>query len=536
MAFIRPADQVRASYDGDDAVDQLRASYDTTPYTSNSFPQSAPGQLAAIAHLFGLDPPDVPSARVLEIGCAAGGNLIPFAAAHRQARVVGIDLSQVQIDHGRARVQALGLDNLELLAGDIARMDLAALGQFDFIIAHGVYSWVPAEVQDALLSAFRRLLAREGVAYLSYNTYPGWKTKEIVRDAMLLAGGASATPDEKVREARSMADFLEEVAAADGVLATVLAESREHALGFADSYLLHDELEMFNAPCYFYEMLGRAGAHGLTYLAEAHPKTMIPANFGPKVAEFMAEKCNGVQVLVEQYLDFVFNRSFRESLLVHAERAPQINHSPDRNRYRRLHIAAWVPPVDGQTRLDNSRQEYLEPDGATLFTNDPGIKAALDALSARWPWTLSRQELVDAVHDRLVSAGFNPSGNLPDHIDDLMGVLVLQGAAHFRLDPVLPEPAPAPLRLDETARRMAELTRGEGEASTFNLWHETLILSPVDRHLLPLLDGTRDRDALVEALLAAERENPHSIERDAVAAGVDELPQRLAEMKLLRGT
>ncbi len=250
MALTRPADHPHART-ADDAVDQLRATYDMTPYTSNSFPQSAPGQLAAIAYLFGLEPPEVPSARVIEIGCAAGGNLIPYAAAHPQARVVGIDLSQVQIDQGRARTRALGLDNVDLIAGDIARMDLAGLGQFDFVIAHGVYSWVPAEVQKALLSAFRRLLAPEGVAYMSYNVYPGWKSKEIIRDAMLLASGASATPDEKVREARRMADFLEEVVPADSVLGQALAVSRSHALGFGDSYLLHDELETFNTPCYF---------------------------------------------------------------------------------------------------------------------------------------------------------------------------------------------------------------------------------------------------------------------------------------------
>jgi SAM-dependent methyltransferase len=115
---------------------------------------------------------------------------------------VGIDLSQVQVDHGRARALALDIDNLELLASDIARIELDALGQFDFVIAHGVYSWVPPEVQEALLSALRRSLAPEGVAYMSYNVYPGWKAKEIVRDAMLLASGDSATSDEKVREAR----------------------------------------------------------------------------------------------------------------------------------------------------------------------------------------------------------------------------------------------------------------------------------------------------------------------------------------------
>src|SRR5262245_35353718 len=146
VGVVQPVDDL------DDAIDQLRADYDATPYTSNSFPQSAPGLLAAIACLFGLETPDLATARVLEIGCAGGGNLIPFAAAHPQARVVGIDLSQVQIDQGRIRAQALGLNNLELVAGDLATMNLEALGQFDFIIAHGVYSWVPPEVQDALLA------------------------------------------------------------------------------------------------------------------------------------------------------------------------------------------------------------------------------------------------------------------------------------------------------------------------------------------------------------------------------------------------
>lgn len=518
-----------------DAVDQLRADYDATPYNSDAFPQSAPGQLAAIAHLFGLDAPDVASARVLEIGCAAGGNLIPFAVAHPAARVVGIDLSEVQIQQGRARTRDLGLDNLELLAADIARTDPAALGEFDFVIAHGVYSWVPQNVQDALLSAVRRVLAPNGVAYVSYNVYPGWKSKEVMRDAMLLASGASTAPQDKVREARGMADFLEDVAPADGVLARVLAEFRARDEGFGDSYLLHDELESFNAPCYFYEMLGRARGHGLEYLAEARPETMFPANHGPKVAEYLREKCSGTQILVEQYLDFAVNRTFRESLLVHAERAPQIRYQPDPGRYAPLHFAAWTPPVDGPTLMDHSRQEYQVADGATLFTNDPGLKATLEVLNARWPWTLSRQELVETVHARLTSAGFAPSPDLAGHVDDLMGVLIVQGQVRYRLDPVLPQAVSAgALRLGEPLRRMAELTRSDKDASIFNLWHESLILSPVDRHLLPLLDGTRDRDALLQALLTIDRETPIGVEREAMAALVDGLPERLSEMKLLR--
>jgi SAM-dependent methyltransferase len=519
----------------DETVAALRADYDATPYTSNSFPQSAPGNLAAIAHLFGLTAPRVSSARVIEIGCATGGNLAPFAAFHPRAQVVGVDLSPVQIDLARERMRALGLDNVELIAGDIAELDLAALGTFDFVIAHGVYSWVPADVQEALLAAVRTLLAPDGIGYLSYNVYPGWKTKEVVRDAMLLASGGVADPQAKVREARGIAEFLEDVVPPDGVLARVLAEHRAFNTGYGDSFLLHEELETFNAPCYFYEFLGRAGAHGLTYLAEARPQTMFGGYYGPKVADFLQQKAGGVQVLAEQYLDFVSNRMFRETLVVHSDRAGQIQYTPARRRYEAMHVAATLPPAGEPTAIDFTHQEYEQVGGETLFTNDPGIKAALDALTAAYPWTMSRDELVEAVHARLAGAGLQPSDTLPQHMDDLIGTLILQGQCDFRLAPVAPRGDNA-LRLDDAVRRMAALEQSPGEASTFNAWHETVMLTPLDRHALALLDGTRDREALVAALLNAVRgEGENSAELAAMVTDyVDTLPQRLREMKLLR--
>jgi hypothetical protein len=508
-------------------IDGLRADYDATPYTSDAFPQSAPGRLAAIAHVFGLDAPAVPTARVLEIGCAAAGNLLPFAAAHPRARVVGVDLSQVQIDQGRARAAALGLDNLELVAADIADLEPGALGEFDFVIAHGVYSWVPEHVRDALLATFRAALAPTGIGYLSYNTYPGWKAKEVMRDAMLLATATSTGPTDKARDARGVVDFLAEVAPADGVLARTLAEFKARDADFGDNYLLHDELETYNAPCYFYELVGRAAGHGLAFLAEAHPETMFPSNHGPRVAEYLAEKCGGVQVLVEQYLDFVLNRAFRESLLVHAERAAQIRYRPDRARFGALHFAAWTPPVDGPTVLDHSRQEYEVADGATLFTNDPGLKATLEALNDRWPWTLPHAELLADVHRRLVAAGHQPSAGLAEHVDNLLGVLIVQGHARYRLDPVGAE-HDGPPHLDVAIRRMADLTRDDADASIFNLWHEPLIPSPAERRLLSLLDGTRDREALLAALWA----EPIPIDAAQWTDHVDALPDRLREWRL----
>jgi 2-polyprenyl-3-methyl-5-hydroxy-6-metoxy-1,4-benzoquinol methylase len=119
--------------------------------------------------------------------CAAGGNLIPFAARHPEASALGVDLSTVQVSQGVAAIAHAGLSNVQLRAFNIADID-ASFGQFDYIVCHGVYSWVPGPVQDAILRICSENLAPNGVAYVSYNVYPGWKSREIVRDAMILRG------------------------------------------------------------------------------------------------------------------------------------------------------------------------------------------------------------------------------------------------------------------------------------------------------------------------------------------------------------
>ncbi|WP_326546053.1 class I SAM-dependent methyltransferase [Mycolicibacterium sp. ND9-15] len=527
----------------DDAVDRLRADYDAVPYESYAFPQTTPEHLAAVAHVFGLDTPAVSTARVLEIGCAAAGNLIPFAANHPHAHAVGIDLSRTQIDEGRRRTQALGLGNVELYRGDIAAMDLTALGQFDYIICHGVYSWVPENVQEAILRSFGDLLAPEGVAYISYNVYPGWKAKEIVRDAMLLRGGDRTHPAEKLSYARGMIDFLEQVAPADSVLARALADFRAERSHANDFYMLHEQLETVNAPCYFLDFGRRTEPYRLAYLADAEPQTMFARNYGEKVAVPLLKECGHSQVLVEQYLDFVANRTFRQSLLVRGKRGPQISYNLDRRRFDGLHFAAWLPPADTEPRLDDSQQEYGESP-RNLFTRHPGVKAALRALNACWPWTLSRQQLLDEVDSELDRAGVAPASDQDERINDLLEALIIRGLVRYRLEPVAPGPTDSPLRLREPVRRMAELALKDGKPYAVNVWHEGVYVSPVDSYLLPLLDGSRDRDALVAELIRLARADIIRFERDgrrlsgeeelrdAAAEWFDTLPHRLAQMKL----
>jgi methyltransferase-like protein len=359
---------------------------------------------------------------------------------------------------------------------------------------------------------------------------------------MLMRGGARGNPAEKLAFARGMIDFLREVAPADSVLGKALEDYNATASHTQDYYLQHEYLETFNSPCYFLELLQRAGEHGLTYLAEAVPHSMFVSNYGPRVVEPLMKECGHSQVLLEQYLDFVVNRTFRQTMLVHEDRAQQIQYRLDHDRYDRMHFAASMPPLDGATVLDSTRQEYGDRRGVTLYAQDATAKAAVDVLNSHWPWTVSRQELVDEVLKRLAEAGVD-ADNTDATVDGLLDFLIVNGQARFRLDPVAPSSISTPRAVDEKARRMAELSRDEASAFTFNPWHESLLLSPVDRHLLPLLDGTRGREELVEAMLAIAREHNIQFEQEGQAIDeaqkrkvaesyIDELPQRLAEMKL----
>src|SRR5262249_9809582 len=146
-----------------------RTSYDEVPYVSQPFPQTHPDRLATLGHLFGLAPAPLTRCRVLELGCASGGNLIPIAFHLPRSEFVGIDLWRRQVEMGHEGIKELGLTNIHIAHASIQDVD-PAWGKFDYIISHGVYSWVPGHVQDNLLAISAQNLAEQGIAYVSYNT------------------------------------------------------------------------------------------------------------------------------------------------------------------------------------------------------------------------------------------------------------------------------------------------------------------------------------------------------------------------------
>lgn len=479
--------------------DLIAADYDDAPYLSCAFEASAPEHLRSVAWLFGLDAPDPATARVLELGCAAGGNIIPFAQRHPQAQVLGVDLSTQQVEEGNALIARMGLDNVRLAQCDLASID-ASLGRFDYILCHGVYSWVPAQVQAAILRVCRENLGPQGVAFVSYNTYPGWKTREVVRDAMRLHGARRDSPAEQLAHARNMVQFLRERVAPEAMLGRILADHADLVQRGDDYYLMHEYLERHNHPCYFREFADAAQAQGLTYLAETPVASMFASNLGDETAQ--ALQGVGDQLELEQYLDFLRNRQFRQTLLVHGERAAQIQRTLELSRLRELHYSGHFSlprPVEGVAHKANLRTFR----GADIALSGELVLALADILTAAYPNALNGDELLAQLRLR----GFEPSAESVSDMEGLLGQLIAFNAVDFERDrgaQAVGAAGAAPTAWAPAREWYAH--RFDAPQRTHKRWvvsplHRTVMLDVARQSLLPLLDGTRTQAQLAEALV-----------------------------------
>ncbi len=301
---------------------KIEKSYDELTYKSIAFAQSSPYRLEACATLLGVNPPPCKNAKVLEIGCSFGGNLIPFAANNKNAKVVGIDLSGEQIRRGQEIVKEMGLTNLELIHGDIC--EFKSDEKFDYIIAHGIFSWVPDFVKEAILKVVRENLSANGVAFISYNVYPGWKVKDVIRDLMLLAAKDKETMQDKLKAAKeALLVYKEYLLTRDKEIyekkmpLSMLLFITEDVLSKDDFYIAHEFLEDTNNPFYFKDFNAMLAKNELAYLCEYTLDDIFVPDIGiATVDEYKNNKFKD-RIDLEQFMDIVSNKVFRQSLIVH---------------------------------------------------------------------------------------------------------------------------------------------------------------------------------------------------------------------------
>jgi len=530
-----------------------QASYDQTPYPSLSYSQSHPDRLATVATLLGMNPVAPERCRVLELGCAGGGNLIPMAYGLPESQFVGIDISAGQVAEGQAVVVALGLKNITLRHLDI--MDIGAdLGQFDYIIAHGVYSWVPPAVQDKILAICQQNLASDGVAYVSYNTYPGWHMINIVRGLMLYRTRDVADPDMRATQARAVLDLIAGAGLPDSsaygsfikMYAQFLGGKLEDARPRQDALLLHDELEDVNDPVYFHQFAERAARRGLQYLGDAEFHTMAGGRESRRreTADAIGKLARSV-VDAEQYMDFLSNRTFRQTLLCNEAVALSRTLTPD--RVESLYVASRAQPAVPDPDVNSvSVVQYRGTDGATLSIDHPVSKAAILCLAEVWPQAIPFAALMSVARARLAAT---PDASKLDA--QMLGANLLTAYSYSdKLVELHAYPPPVARAVSDrpAASHVARFQASHHNDRVTNLRHERVSLDEADRYLLGHLDGTHDRRALVDRLLVgpvaegilAMQEDGRPVEdpgrvRHLLAEGLEQRLSWLASVGLLIG-
>lgn len=497
--------------------------YDAIPYLSKPFAQSHPGHLAATAQLLGLDPPDVAGARVLELGGASGGNLIPFAASHPGATCKVIDIGPRQVAEGRARADAMGLANFTIDCASLTDLG-AGIGHWDYVIAHGVYSWVSAPVREALLRLAGSVLAPGGVMYLSYNVLPGWRMAQPARDAIRALVPEHLDAQTRVRVARDLLALAQRRMVNADLYVEQLKRTAAHLLERSDDFLFHDFMEHENEPFLFFEVMTAADRHGLSFLAEADLCTGFDENFGADFVADVRPRTGGEALPWEALFDVLSGRTFRQSLLVRAADAARIDRAipPDRLDGLDLLVArgAGIAIEPGTLRASSPHGLHFSIPGdpaanlgRRLLAAAPGSLAVADAL--RGVAQIERARYLQTIV-RLLTAG-----------------VLIATASPMRTARAAARPI---------ASRIARADAAAGNPRTTNARHESILLEPEMLLLLPALDGTADHAALAGLLARAMAtglvEPPDGIDpgdQAAVAALVPGWLDGIAGLGLLEG-
>jgi cyclopropane fatty-acyl-phospholipid synthase-like methyltransferase len=472
--------------------------YDEVAYPTFPFTYAHPDRLATVAAHFGMRPAPVERCRVLELGCSTGANLWAMAVALPESEFVGIDLAGRPIARGKAMVEALGLKNLTLRHLDLLEM-APDYGQFDYIIVHGLYAWVPAAVRDQILAICKGSLQPQGIAYVSYNAFPGCYARLMVREMMLFHNRDFHDPQQQTQQAVTLLKLLANSRREPAIYTKVLQDEYERICQRSKEAIYHDELAEVFQPVFFYQFMEHAQRHELQFLGEADFFEMHTGGLTPQAKEVL-DKISDDIILREQYLDFMCGRGFRKTLLCHKD--VPLDRSGKSVSVRSYYVSSQARPKATAPNFSPGAEEtFASGNGAELTTANPLARALFWYLIESQPQRIPFEKLVSEVERRARQGlGFVPKPD-QDLVSDLVDfVWQTYSAGLLELHVYVP---PFATKVSErpVASPLARLEARDGDVVS-TLHHRSLRLGDaLQRGLVMLMDGTRDHDALRKDLL-----------------------------------
>ncbi len=484
-----------------DPAAALSQAYNEVPYSSYPFAQTSPDMLQGIGKLFGLNAPSPDKARILEIGCASGNNIIAMAARFPGSSCIGIDYAGRQIELGQEQLKALGVPNVELKHMSVMDID-KSFGQFDYIICHGVLSWVPPEVQEKILEVCSTNLSPDGIAYVSYNTLPGWNSVRSVREMMMYHTAMYDTPGEKAHAARQILKFIGDSARSNNNINMAQTIERELEIlnSQPDYYLLHEHLEENNYQFYFHQFMALAAKNKLQYLAETSLEKMFSGNFAPEVSSVLATSTDIVRT--EQYMDYIYDRRFRSTLLCHADRILNRNLQStdilDGYVYNRFtfpeNFANQDMPVAGPLK-------FTAATGMVLTTDDGAALAVMKELASIGTQAVPIRKFLRNVAATLKKIKHPASQRTEEDLQDYLCQLLMRylfiGGIYYYLQPL---PYTAQVSAKPTASKLAQI-QAKSQNWVCSQRQEHISITPFDNKLLAMLDGTNNTASITKALM-----------------------------------
>jgi len=366
--------------------------YDELPYRSVPIEWTAPERLALASMLHGGPRQSLDSYRVLELGCGNGANLLPLAYYRRHATFVGIDGARSQIKVANARRSALGLSNIEFTHTDFLAAAERFTDEFDFIIAQGVFSWVPHEVRDALLELCGRCLRRGGLLYLNYNTRPGWNVRGLVREFLLAQTAGTTSLLARAQLAHQVAaKVASSLTVVEHPYSQLMANEFRFVCENHVSYIAHEYLAPDNHAYWRSEFLALARRHDLDYVADADFSYHSGRIREDLASALMKEQITGRTL--DDTVDLLCYRQLHSPVLTHR---PWTRHPPSRDEFAALHVASCLAPCASH---DAENPTFEHPSGYQVEAKEEVMRIALVRLRSLWPRSLRVGDVFPDVSD-----------------------------------------------------------------------------------------------------------------------------------------